>query len=368
MKKKKKILIVAAFPPKHRIVIGGIEKSSRILFKSEYLSDFTLIKFDTSQISNPPPKLFIRFCLATIRLIKYIFSLVIYRPDKVLIFCSDGASAIEKGFMIILSRLFFVKSLIFPRAGNLINQTQNNKYFMSLIKFLFNRADFFLCQGPIWYKYAINDLKINKAKVDIINNWTATDKLIEVGKKRVIKNKNNSLEILFIGWLEKQKGINELISSFNKLQKKYQIKITFIGDGTLKKMIDQYSINHNLQDSVRTTGWLNDQEIILNLESADIFVLPSWQEGMPNSLIEALAAGLPSISSSVGSVPDYIIDNHNGLLIEPKNQLDLEKALEKIIKNINLRRELSKNAVLLAEKTFSDRSSLKKLAMIIKTI
>jgi glycosyltransferase involved in cell wall biosynthesis len=269
--------------------------------------------------------------------------------------------------MIILSKLFFVKSLIFPRAGNLINQTQNNKFFMSLIKFLFNKADFFLCQGPVWYKYATNDLKINQARVDIINNWTATDELIQVGKKRLINN-NNSLEILFIGWLEKEKGINELIRVFHKLQKHYQIKIKFIGNGTLKKKIELYSVEHNLQNSLITTGWLNDEEIILHLKSADIFILPSWQEGMPNSLIEALASGLPSICSSVGAIPDYIIDNHNGLLIEPKNQFNLEKTLEKTIKDIDLRRKLSKNGVLLAEKQFSANTSLKKLVNIIKAI
>ena len=191
MKKKKKLLIVASFPPKHRIVVGGIEKSSRILVNSEYLSDFTLIKFDSSQISNPPPSLFIRLCLAQIRLIKYICYLLIYKPDKVLIFCSDGPSAIEKGLMIFLARLLSIKSLIFPRAGNLITQTRNNIYFMSLVRFLFNRANFFLCQGPIWHKYAINDLRLDKSKVDIINNWTASKKLIEIGKVHKIESRNS---------------------------------------------------------------------------------------------------------------------------------------------------------------------------------
>jgi glycosyltransferase involved in cell wall biosynthesis len=368
MKKKEKLLIVASFPPKHRNVIGGIEKSSRILVKSEYLNDLILIKFDSSQISNPPPNLFIRFCLAIVRLIKFIYYLVTYKPDKVLIFCSDGPSAIEKGLMIFLARLLSIKSLIFPRAGNLITQTRNNKYFMSLVRFLFNRANFFLCQGPVWHKYAINDLRLDKSKVDIINNWTASKKLIEIGKKRIIKESDIPLEILFMGWLEKEKGINELINAFYNVQKKHQIKIKFIGDGSLRKKIELFRDKHNLYDNITITGWLNDNEVISNFKSSDIFILPSWQEGMPNSLIEALASGLPSIVSSVGSIPDFIENNKNGMLIKPKNQFDIEQALKKILNDFNLRKKLAKNSTKLSEKFFSEDKAISKLNHIIKNL
>ncbi len=89
---------------------------------------------------------------------------------------------------------------------------------------------------------------------------------------------------------------------------------------------------------------------------------------MPNSLIEALASGLPSISSSVGIIPDYIINNVNGLLVQPRNKLNLEKTIEKTINDINLRKKLSKNGVNLAESLFSEDTSLKKLSDIIKEL
>ena len=113
---------------------------------------------------------------------------------------------------------------------------------------------------------------------------------------------------------------------------------------------------------------MSDKEIISHLKSSDVFVLPSWYEGMPNSLIEALASGLPSICSSVGIIPDYIINNVNGLLVQPKNKLNLEKTIEKTINDINLRKKLSKNGVNLAESFFSEDISLKKLSDIIKQL
>mgnify|MGYP006983862542 FL=1 len=110
------------------------------MINSKYLDEFDIIKFDTSQISNPPPGILIRAVLALIRLFKYIFMLLTKRPRYVLVFCSDGASAIEKGIMILFSKSLGINSLIFPRAGNLMNQTKKNLLFYSVIKSLFKKC------------------------------------------------------------------------------------------------------------------------------------------------------------------------------------------------------------------------------------
>ena len=368
MNKKLNLLIVASFPPKNKKVIGGIEKSSRVLVQSKYFQQFTITKFDTSQISNPPPNFFIRLILAIIRLWKFIFNIALNKPDKALIFCSDGGSAIEKGLMLVICRFFNVKSLIFPRAGNLINQSNNYILFRALIKHLISYSDVVLCQGPTWYNFVVQSLKVDKSKVFIINNWTASKELLQIGKYRIINYHTNYIKILYVGWLEKQKGINELFESFLSLVKKYKIKIKFIGDGTLKRKIEELSLSNKIQENVSVTGWLSDKEIISHLKSSDVFVLPSWYVCMPISLIDALASGLPSISSSVGIIPDYIINNVNGLLVQPNNKLNLEKTIEKTINDINLRKKISKNGVNLAESLFSEDVSLKKLSVIIKKL
>lgn len=366
MIKKKKLLIVGSFPPEGKKIVGGIEKSSRLLIKSKYFKEFKIIKFDTSQISNPPPNLLIRLPMAIIRIIKFILNIIFRRPNSALIFCSDGWSAFEKGVMVIICKIFSVNSFIFPRAGNLIIQTRGNIVFREIIKFLFTKSNIFLCQGPTWYNYAVNDLYMDKSMVVIINNWTATKEIIEVGEKRVINNKVKSLNILYVGWLEKQKGINELIYSCEELIADYNIKIKLIGDGSLRSHVESYIIEKDIKHHFSILGWLNDEQIISNLNKADIFVLPSWHEGMPNALIEALASGLPTISSSVGIISDYIIDNYNGILVNPKNQLNLKKAIEKTINDVNLRKKLSKNGFDLAKNLFSEDVSLKKLSDIIK--
>ena len=358
-----KFLIVGGFPPKTRKIFGGIVKSSSILVESKYFSKFEISKFDSSQISNPPPSFLIRLILAIIRLIKFIFRIIYFKPKSVLIFCSDGGSSIEKGIMILICDLFKIKSLIFPRAGNLIIQTQKNKIMLLIIKLLFGKASVFLCQGEKWKEFAIHKLKINKKNISIINNWTATDELIEIGENRIMKDKTEGLKILFVGWLEKEKGIIELLDVFRNLHdQKYNIHLSLIGDGSLKIYSEKFIKKNKLSDFISIKGWLNTNDINNYLKESDIFVLPSWQEGMPNALIEAISSGLPSVVSSVGVIPDYFTNNENVLLTEPKNTNNLKNSIEKLINDIKLRKKLSENGIMIAKKFFSSEVSLKKLS------
>ena len=85
--------------------------------------------------------------------------------------------------------------------------------------------------------------------------------------------------------------------------------------------------------------------------------MPSWQEGMPNALIEALAYS-SLIVTSVGAIPDYLKNLESSLLIPPKEVAELEAAIEELINNHSLRKKLSKNGHLVAKNVFLTRRSL----------
>ena len=88
----KKLLIVGSFPSKKRQIFGGVNRSCQILLNSSITEEFEVIPFDSSQISNPPPNIFIRSLLATLRLFKLLYVIRKIRPQVSLIFCLIGHS------------------------------------------------------------------------------------------------------------------------------------------------------------------------------------------------------------------------------------------------------------------------------------
>ena len=361
-----RLLIIGAFPSNNK-VYGGVLKSCQILMESILPEKFNIITLDSTQKSNPVPHFSVRLFYSFVRMISLLKILLLDRPKATLIFTSDGFSALEKGIHILICKIFNSKTLIFPRAGNLINQVSKSIIFLKIIKFLFNKSDIFLCQGAKWESFASNNLDINNKKIKIVGNWTATDSLIKIGN-----NKNYSLKkinFIYVGWLEKHKGIFELLNAANLLLKrKIDFNLTFVGGGNAEFSAKEFAKRNNMDKNINFVGWKNTRELETILAEKDVFVLPSWNEGMPNSMIESMAAGLAVIVTSVGVISDFLDNNKHALIIPKKDIKALEHAMIKIINDYDLRVKLSKNGQLLAKNRFSTNNEISKLTKIINDL
>jgi glycosyltransferase involved in cell wall biosynthesis len=363
------LLIVGAFPIKNKVIYGGILKSCKIILDSPISKEFRIIPLNSSQISNPPPGLIVRTYLAFIRLIKLIGKLIYFRPKVALIFVSDGAGAIEKGIMVFICSIFKCKTLLFPRAGNLITQTSKSQVMLTLVKFLYKKTNIFLCQGSQWKNYAINTLGINESKTKIISNWTATKSLIEIGESRKFQNRKGAAKILFVGWLEDFKGVFELLEAAKNLNEEgFHFELTLAGKGHAENDAKEFVIKNNLSNVITFAGWADDVYLKELLKSNEIFVLPSWAEGLPNSMIEAMASGLAVVITPVGVVKDFIVNEKNGLLVETHKVSSLEAAIKKLIINKELTNTLAINGLITAKTYFSSEQSIKNLLEVIKEI
>ncbi len=365
----KKILIIGSFPlSRNNSIFGGIARSCSEIINSKYFANKIIFKIDSTTLSVPRPNFIIRLFFSIIRIFRLLYILTFNQPSSVLIFCSDGASAIEKGVMIIISKVFGAKTLIFPRAGHLINQSNKSILFKLLIKNLFNKSDLFLCQGEEWRIFALNVLKIQNSKIKIIRNWTASNDLLSIGYKRKIKN-SKELNLLYVGWLIKDKGIQELLNVFKILiDKGFNLNLTLIGDGDFKKNIQNFTNVNKLNQQLKIEGWINRDKLKNFYVKSDIFILPSWKEGMPNALIESLATGLPSIATSVGVIEDNLNHNLDLVIVPPKNENKLLKAIEMLIIDVNFRNKLSKNGLIKVKKKFSSDQNLKNLSILMNNI
>ena len=366
---KSKILIVGAFPQKRKIVYGGIASSCEILLQSSIIDRFDVITLDSTQLSNPPPKLIVRGLLALRRLFILIIKIVKHKPHASLIFASDGWSSIEKGLMILICKVYGSKTLIFPRAGNLINQVESSNTMLKLIKLLFGRSDIFLCQGIKWKEFAVNKLNMDQSKVKILNNWTATEKQFNIGKNRNFLAGNTVPKIIFIGWLEDFKGVFELLEACNNLHLDgTKFHLAFVGGGNAEKSAKEYTSRHALNDYISFFGWVNSSDLNNHLEESDIFVLPSWSEGFPNAMIEAMAARLAVLVTSVGVITDYIQNEKHALIVPPHNVELLEESLKRLIIDADLRESISYEGYHIAAKLFSVESNIAILGDIIEDV
>lgn len=176
---------------------------------------------------------------------------------------------------------------------------------------------------------------INGVDTEYFKNDKTQDELKEIRAKLNIQE--NDFVITFVGRIVKDKGINELIESFINLEKKYKnIKLLLVGDyeehlnpikKENKKLIDSL-------DSIITVGFQNDIREFLSI--SDLFILPSYREGLPNSLIEAGSFGIPLLATNINGCNEIIEENITGILVEKKNIQSLQEGIEKLLNDKEL--------------------------------
>ncbi len=136
--------------------------------------------------------------------------------------------------------------------------------------------------------------------------------------------------LLFTGRLVPRKGVEHLLAAWKEVSAEYpDARLALLGEGPSLQGLVALAENLGIAGTVRFEGRVDD--VAERLRSADIFVLPSLQEGMPNSLLEAMASGLPVIATRIGGVSDLVEDGVDGRLVEPADAATLAGALRELI-------------------------------------
>lgn len=144
------------------------------------------------------------------------------------------------------------------------------------------------------------------------------------------KNERKTRKIIFTGRLSHQKGIDVLIKALVPLHKEgYNISCDIIGDGPLYNELEQLLIQQSMQSQINFIGAIPGEEIREILLNADIFVMPSRYEGMSNSVLEAMEAGLPVLVTRCGGI-DHYIDDNGGWTCAPDDVEELTNTIRKM--------------------------------------
>ena len=365
---KKKILWIGAFPPKGSDIYGGVLAACRSLLSSRFGSEFDFSLLDSTQKSNPPPRLLIRIFYSIPRAVKFFLSLLTFRPNAVLIFCGSGFGLAEKGLFAWFVRLVGIPCVMFPRGGKILRDSYHSLFWKYYAKIFFGGASVLLCQGTHWQSFAVDVLGFKKKDTVIINNWISNPKYFGIGKARKYFPPKSKLKILFVGWVEEGKGVFELIKACEILAKKHEFKLFVVGDGTSKPRLLEKVNRYKLNDTVVFVGWLKGNNLLDAYRQADIFVLPTYMEGMPNVLLEAMASGLPIVTTPVGNIPDIVDDGRTGIFVPVGDAAALSEALTSLILSESERARLGESGFKYAQHVFDLEVASKKMISVFRKL
>jgi glycosyltransferase involved in cell wall biosynthesis len=151
------------------------------------------------------------------------------------------------------------------------------------------------------------------------------------------------VRFVYVGWLIKEKGVLDLFEVIKSHSEFSEYEFYFIGGGTLQTTleneVEKAGFNH-----VKILGWKSPADVKTILEDMDVLVLPSYSEGFPNVILEAMCARLPIIASDVGSISDAVVDNENGFLFTPGDHERLAQVIKILGEDQALRRKFSEKS------------------------
>jgi glycosyltransferase involved in cell wall biosynthesis len=166
---------------------------------------------------------------------------------------------------------------------------------------------------------------------------------VDVSRFAPTEKDSKGISLLFVGELEERKGIRYLIEAFGSIINIHEdIELILVGKGTQELELKQLTRKLNLEKHIKFAGYVDgwSNEITDYYNSADIFVFPSLKEGFGMVLVEAMACGLPVISTNTSAIPEVVGDA--GILVEPRNPRVLADAIIRLIEDIGLRKRLGK--------------------------
>ena len=235
------------------------------------------------------------------------------------------------------------------QEGDPLAEIKRKVWFVSpLFKMIFRRADSVTAISDYLARWG---KKMGAKNVEIVPNGVNIEKFknqkskikIEELRKKLGFERDDTV-LITTGRLVKKNGVEDIIAALKFLPEK--VKLLIVGIGELEE-----SLKSKVQNRVQFVGFVQPEKLPEYLWASDIFVRPSLSEGLGNSFIEAMAAGLPIIGTPVGGIPDFLKNNETGLFCEPNNVQSIAEKVKLLLSDNSLREKIIGNAQkLVAEK------------------
>ena len=346
MNKKINIKVLMLGPA--RSVNGGISAVVNNYYKVGLDKELELEYIGTMEDGSKWHKLRI----AISALLKFILKVSKY--ELVHIHMASDVSLYRKLPFIWLSKVFRKKLVIQQHGGNIkqFYYSECSEKKQKIIKKILNKADVFIVVAPY--------LK------DIFKNIVEEPKIVVLPNAVEIPNEinHNYMEqnLLFLGRLCKEKGIYELLKAVKELKIEFPRLHLYLGGVWAEEILEKKA--KSCEEFVHYLGWISSKEKAEYLQKCNIFVLPTYFEGLPMSLLEGMAHGCACLATEVGGIPQVVTDGEDGVLIPAKDVQALKSSIRELLQNPQLQEKLGTNGRRTIEEKFELNKSVHKLIQI----
>ena len=346
----RKIVMIGAHPDSR----GGVSSVVQVYRREGLFSDWPVTYLSTYADGNFLKKTFYAVSAA----IRFLGMLVLGRVSLVHVHSASRNSFWRKSLFIFLARVFMRPVIFHLHGGEFVDFYMNEcgANAKKFIKKTLDSVDIIIVLTESWAKKL--SMITENTNIIAINNSVEYCHVTNEGSGR----KTHSL--LFLGKLVPSKGLYDLIDAVSMLRVTFSDIELVIGGSGNSDIFHNYAKKSGIDDKIKFAGWIEGKEKNLYLSHSSIFVLPSYNEGLPVSVLEAMAAGIPVVATAVGGIPDVINSGEEGILVSPSDPIDLKNAIETLFLDDDLRIKMGDAARRRMEAEFSPDTILPKIEKI----
>jgi glycosyltransferase involved in cell wall biosynthesis len=290
-------------------------------------------------------------------LIHFLLGLIIFQPDIIHIHMSYKGSFYRKSVFVILGKVLLGIPTVIHVHGSSFKDFYSSLSNMrkKYCRYILNKIDRLIVLSEDWKRY-FSDI-VNPVQILVLYNGVHT---VQYSGYR----QNDPLHALFLGRLGRRKGTYDLLDAV-KLLKEHRVpfKLLLAGDGEIDE-VKRIVKKEHLENYVEILGWINGSQKTDLLQNSDVLVLPSYNEGLPMAILEAMDYGMTVISTPVGGIPEVIKDGVNGFLVEPGDVKGLVEKFVHLAENPALSRTMGEKNQVKVKKEFDLTVILKDLELL----
>lgn len=264
---------------------------------------------------------------------KLLYALILHKVALLHVHSASRGSFWRKSLFCMLARCFGVPYVFHVHSGEfpVFYRDECSPRQQRWVRHTLSRAAAVVVLTPGWLP-RFNAIAAGANYVVVGNPIDVPERLPEI--------RSTPSRVLFLGRLREKKGVYDLLQAIPPVLARFPgLKFVLAGDGELDRVRAE-AIRLGISDAVETPGWIAGADKDRELALADIFVLPSYFEGLPICVLEAMAQGVPVIATRVGGIPDVVEDGVDGVLAEAGNIAALSDALLRVIEQPGLRQRL----------------------------